>query len=502
MTPLQVARNFDIRDGFDLVDFAEVGLPVFRLTVEAVTLARQEMPTTHEFVLRAIAIGEERAPGIAHLLGLSEDVVIDALNILAYDGLVATVQPGYDHEANPIERYEVTEIGLDRLNHGERTPRDEVLVFDYDGIRRRPIRLANESILRPKELAERSAIQIRPYPAEPPLASEVSLIEVARAVRRVSGKDFERGVLAVRRIIRRDNLFRPAIGLAFQSRTTDELQIGFVLNDQLAEDYEIEFSRHGGSKKPGILRAAPQPKSDLRRFLGPELSSKISDGDDVIGRRREVAIARRDRATLGAKLERLRRRPKLANAEQEDFAEVDARLRTANDSLNKFELRALTPYEQWELLSQALDEAEKRLYISSTNVDPNVTNRSVLRKMNDLLDEGVHIRIETNSALSAEPKEKVGSFEPGVELWLLAQRSRLTLENRNLEVGEVFLLIKDADLAVVSNRPFLCSRERPLCFLPTVGIVSRNPMVVAEISRLAGLVDIGRIEDRRNRGRG
>lgn len=507
MTPQQTARHFDVREGFDVVDFAEVGLPVFRLTVEAVTLARQDMPTTHEFVLRSIIIGETDARGIARLLGLAEEVVEDALTILAYDKCVALVrgpegavsgEDAVDGPAAAPVRYEVTEFGLERMREGERTPRDEPLVFDYDGIRRRPITLGSESVRRPKELADHGGIQIRPYPAEPPDASQLPLVGVARAVRRRSGKEFERGIMAIRRIARRDNLFRPAVGLLYQSRTTNEVQIGFVLADQLAEDYEIEFAKHGGAKKPGLVRNTSGAWSSLRTFLGPDLGAKIVGGEEVSRLRLDVTLASRDRAALGAKLERLRQRPKLRSEEESELAIIDQRLRAVREKLDGLPLRPLAPYEQWELFNEALDDAKRRLYVTSVDVDPEVAHGFVLRRLNERLDDGVDIRIETSVVLSAEAREAPGSFEPGVELWLSAkQKPRLTLGQRVEGAGDLHFLIKDEDLAIVTNRSFLCGRGRPLSFIPTVGVVTRLPELVNEIASLA---EVGGLGTSGNRG--
>src|ERR1700722_7155370 len=129
--PTSRMRSFDAREGFELVDFAEVGLPVFRLTVEAITLQRTSMRTMQEFVLRAINIGELDAAGIGQLLGLTTSAVDECLETLAYDELIA-VQHDEDGDANQLL---VTELGQEALLEGERVHRDETLVFDYDGIR-------------------------------------------------------------------------------------------------------------------------------------------------------------------------------------------------------------------------------------------------------------------------------------------------------------------------------------------------------------------------------
>lgn len=497
MTPLQAARYFDVREGFDVVDYAEVGLPVFRLTVEAVTLARLEMPTLHEFVLRSILIGETDACGIAGLLGLSEDVVQDALSTLAYDKCLVLSEPlpdgGVDEDMlqdiTP-KRYEVTDTGIEKMREGERTPRDEPLVFDYDGIRRHPVALGTESVCRPKELADEGAIQIRPYPADAPGVSELSAAGVARVVRLRSGKQFERGILAFRRIARRESLFRPAVGLLYQSRTSDEVQIAFVLGDQLAQDYEIEFAKHGGAKKPGLIRNPVGDRASLRAFLGPERSAEVAYGDELSRRRANVTLATRERAAMGARLERLRQKPKLKPLEEHDLANIELRLHAARADLDSLPLRELAPYEQWELFSEALESAERRLYVSSADVTPDVAHVLVVRRLNERLDNRVEIRIDTTVPLSAEPRGTLGSFEPGVELWLGAQQKRnLTLGQRAEVHAGLYFLIKDDDLAIVTNRPFLCGRGRPLSFVPTVGVVTRRPEIVAEVAHLIGVGD-------------
>ncbi len=499
MTPMQAARYFDIREGFDVVDYAEVGLPVFRLTVEAVTLARLEMPTLHEYVLRSIIIGEADAHGIACLLGLADDVVEDALAALAYDRCVVLAQSPLvggtgadtpDEVALLPKRYEVTDTGLEKMREGERTPRDEPLVFDYDGIRRHPVALGTESVRRPKELAEDGAIQIRPYPADAPNVSELPSVGVARVVRRRSGKEFERGILAFRRIARRESLFRPAVSLLYQSRTTDEVQLAFVVGGQLAQDYEIEFAKHGGAKKPGLIRNTVGDRVSLRTFLGPERAAKIVHGDELSGLRAKVTLATRERAALRARLERLRRKPKLKTAEDHDLSIVEHRLSAVRAELDALPLRELAPYEQAELFIEALENAKRRLYVSSTDVTPDMAHVLVLRRLNERLNDRVEVRIDTSVPLSAEPRGAPGSFEPGVELWLGAQQKRnLALGNRPEGHAGLYFLIKDDDLAIVTNRPFLCGRARPLSFVPTVGVVTRRPEIVADIAHLADVFD-------------
>ena len=84
-----VARENQFREGFHLVDYADVGLPIFRLTIEAITTSIRAMPTIHEFTMRCLSLGETREDQIARMLGLSDEIIGGAINSLVLDGLVS-----------------------------------------------------------------------------------------------------------------------------------------------------------------------------------------------------------------------------------------------------------------------------------------------------------------------------------------------------------------------------------------------------------------------------
>ena len=204
MNPEDVARNYQFREGFRLVDYGEVGLPIFRLTIEAVTMAHRTMPTIQEFVMRCLALGETREPDIARMLGLKLDVVRGAMNALISDRYVSR-QPA----AGDTELFRLTDAGQVRLkNEREEVPQEEMIVIDYDGIRRARVRLTGESVVRTSELHTAGAIQIRPYPAEAPPITELRIPDVTKVIRRQGGEDFRRTVLTLKRIVRRSNVFR------------------------------------------------------------------------------------------------------------------------------------------------------------------------------------------------------------------------------------------------------------------------------------------------------
>ena len=73
--PEKIAARFDERPGFSLVDFREVGLPVYRITATALMQAQKKYPPIEEFVLRAVDVGFSRPDEVAGFLGLSNQIV-------------------------------------------------------------------------------------------------------------------------------------------------------------------------------------------------------------------------------------------------------------------------------------------------------------------------------------------------------------------------------------------------------------------------------------------
>ena len=111
MSPEEVARIHQFREGFTLVDYAEIGLPVFRLTIEAITTSYRLIPTIQEFIMRGLSLGIEHEDDIARMLGLKIDVVQAATNMLVTDTFVARQAAPPDRES-----FRLTEAGEVRLD--------------------------------------------------------------------------------------------------------------------------------------------------------------------------------------------------------------------------------------------------------------------------------------------------------------------------------------------------------------------------------------------------
>jgi DNA-binding MarR family transcriptional regulator len=469
MSPEEIARLHQFRDGFTLVDYAEVGLPVFRLTIEALTTSRRAIPTIQEFVMRALALDVKHEDEIARMLGLGLDIVQATVNTLVSDGLVV-------RQAAPPNResFRLSESGEKRLAD-ERLEelKEEMLVVDYDGIRRLPIRLAGESVRRASELKSYGALEIRPYPAEPPSISELAIPEVARVIRRQGGGDFRRTVLALKRAVRRNNVFREAVALVFAADRGSEIQIAFAIDGKLSEQHERAFAEHSGPKKMGFVKAIAegQARHHLQRLVGKDVVRSFPG-------RSAMAEARCEQLEAEAGIRAVE--PAAQGANRNSAAAIalraaQERLSVAKHNIQSLQTRPLACYEIDELLDEALANASRSLVVTSAGLQPLILNGHRLREVDRLVEAGVDIRVETNLTPSPDPRGG-NHYDPLAELTRRAIQKRLSIQKSPKR--ELYFLIQDQDLAVVSNRPFLGEVSRRSGFVRVDGLVTRRPEYV------------------------
>ncbi|WP_439924385.1 hypothetical protein [Nitrobacter sp. JJSN] len=474
MTPELAARKYQFREGFHLVDYGEVGLPIFRLTLEAITMAPRFMPTIQEFAMRCLALGETHEADVANMLGLKLDVVVGAMNVLIADGYV-TREPNSDG----ADLFYLTKAGeLRLLSDRLEIPQEEMIVVDYDGIRRIPLRLTGESVVRPALLQGTGAVQIRPYPAEPPGVNDLVIPDISKVVRRQRSEDFQRTVLSLKRVVRRNNLFREGVALVYAADKSDEVQVAFVIDDKLSDAYELAFAQHGGPRKMGFVRAISDTdlSKKLEKMVGRPMYRSMPHPDAIRAARKlevdslvEVDTLRRAAAGLP---------PHGSDPVAAALVVAEERLEVARHEIDAFEVRPLACFEQNELLDAALKSARKSLVITSAGIQPSIVNAARLREIDLLIGEGVQIEIESYLVPQTEPR-KGGRYDPLSELTRRTAKSGLSI--RKGQTQDFFFLVQDDELAVISTRPFLGEVSRRMGFMRVQGLVTRKPAFVEEI---------------------
>jgi hypothetical protein len=292
-----VARRFERRAGYELIDYATVALPLYRLTVDVVTMAHREIPPIKEFVMRSIAVGLGTSQEVAGFLGLDQATVEATFDQLHSERYVSV--DGDGGGTLLLDR------GRDVLAKArESSPQDEMLVFLYDRLLRKPIRLAAEQLLAPMNVDPHRMIEIRPYPAEGPEIGDLSLPDVVHVLEQQAGgrAAFGRDLLLLKRIVRRVRLYRPAVGLVYKKVRSSDIQIAFIVDDARHEGLEHAFAMGGGPKKMGFVRSIDEsaPAAELRRYLGPDVQKLLPDTGVLDQKRLAVSLARiKQQAALG-----------------------------------------------------------------------------------------------------------------------------------------------------------------------------------------------------------
>ncbi|MDE2240868.1 MAG: hypothetical protein KGK01_00050 [Bradyrhizobium sp.] len=449
-------------------------MPIFRLTLEAITMAPRFIPTIQEFAMRCLALGETQEADVANMLGLKLDVVVGAMNVLISDGYVTR-----ESNSDGADTFHLTESGELRLLVDKlEVPQEEMIVVDYDGIRRIPLRLTGESVVRPALLQGTGAVQIRPYPAEAPGVDDLAIPDISKVIRRQRSDDFRRTVLSLKRVVRRNNLFREGVALVYAADKSDEVQVAFVIDDKLSDAYELAFAQHGGPKKMGFVRAIAE--TDLSRKLEKMVGRSMYRS--MPGRDAMTAVRKKEIDSL-MEMDSVRRAvaglpPRGPNPVAAALAAAEDRLEVARHEMDAFEVRPLVCYEQTELLDAALKNARKSLVITSAGIQPSIVDAAKLREIDLLIEEGVQIEIESYLAAPTETRSG-GRYDPLSEFARRAAKGGLTI--RKGRTQDFFFLVQDDELAVISTRPFFGEVSRRRGFMRVQGLVTRKPAFVEEI---------------------
>lgn len=477
MTPEQVAQKYERRTGFELVDYAEVGLPVYRLLTEVVTVSTREISTIKEFVLRLIAVGATDESFISGILGLPSDLV--SLSILEMrdqrwifypdDGLIQLTEKGQ----------EVYSSRQDRL------PQDETIWIDFDALTRKPISLGREITAKPSELTAAGRIEIRPYPAEPPRTEDLAAFEVQEVVRRQIGRrDEGTEILALNKISRRLRLFRNAVCLVYKAQKSRKIEIEFAVNGLLAEEHGRIFAANKGPEKMGFVEGISENdiRLNLRRLLGDAASKKMATPEEVSKARVRVSAAQM--LFNSAQASHLRGKAKHDDvALAKKLEDARARLSEAMAALEQFPVRPLAVHEHLFYLQEAIGSATQRLVISTPFLLSTVVDYNFIRSLNQLIAANVEIEIFVQAPPSAEYRRKNSSVD---ELYKMESRSsRMKLVQ--MSKTPINWLVKDGEYAITSSFPWLAFRDSRRSFRRESGLIVRDAELVGDL--LAKLKD-------------
>jgi hypothetical protein len=476
VNPWRSARQHRRRPGFQLVDFEEVALPVYILSLRVITLAHKKVAPIEEFVLRSVDAGMSSQDEVAAFLGLQSNVVRGALVSLAQaESLALAGVPG-----SRAQTLLMTQKGRSVLEASELiVPEEQSFSIHFDGLLRRVELFKWTELLQPKEIRERGLLEIPSFPARKPMVSDLKLPEVEQLIRSSGAVgDQRRDLLAIRGIERATRLFREAVALVYAPDYGNEVQVSFATDTRLLEDHERAFAMAGGLKRMGINTASlfggnervwDGLDSGLLDAMANEdrletLQDEITKADVMVQqsvRDLEGAESLQARIALSSRLE-----------------EARAILADKQRELERLRVRELCCYDCVPLFEEALACAKNRLVIVSPKVTAKVLNREVLKRFHELLTSGVMIFI----TVGPESQEKSVKDRAAIQNLIdMARANTRLFVKRDSRITQSVLGVDNLFVAMASFEWLGHTGDHYRGFSRRQGIIVRDPDKISRI---------------------
>lgn len=465
MTPEQIAQKHENRPGFQLVDFAEVGLPMYRLLIDVVLLDRRVVPSTQEFILKLIDAGISESANLMGFLGLEQRLFLASTNTLLENGWINL---GED------ENFTLTRKGKLVLDEGvDASPQDETIMIDFDGTTRSPINLIKELYSKPSDLRNSGKIEIRPYPALPPETYDLDLQTVQKVFKKQAGRQVERKeVLAINRIAKKTRLYRNALCLVYKSEKSKNIELDFFINGVRSEEHSNQFALNGGPQKMGFHESITSAdiRKTLIRQLPKETQSLLPPEQETHKLRVEAAAAQMLLDSGQRKLPRTKEHARKRKIQEEIDNSIN-RLDKAKTALSDFPVRSVAVYEYTSLLAEALENTIHSLIISSPKILETVVDAYFLRSINLLLDQNVNVSVYINGGWATGANDDSNAVK---------SLKKMAMNNTKFKLGRtrkspVNWLISDNNFVAITSFPWLSYKESKRPLSRTSGLIAQKP---------------------------
>lgn len=480
-------RRYDNRSGFNLVSCQEVGLPIYRLTVDALTQIRKPIPPIEEYVLKTIDVGFSSEEEIAGFLGLDLSTIREAMVNLRRSEDIDLIAP----DASQIQIWKLTKKGEKTLREAKTTvPEERTFDINFDGLLRTPrwYGQLERSLLKPKDLRDKGILEIEPSPKGHPELSDLKIKDIDEIICKIleNARDWkpknkqELDLLALKTIERRQRLFQPATALVYKAKDSNEIQVAFIVDNVLSGEHETAFARADGVKKLRIADSLEKSNPDklAEEVVGIErldqssierskkLNKEILNTEDIIIINQEQiknAETDEEKNQLKQENEYLREEIKKFNAEKD-----------------KLSVQRLEVYDHRPLLERAIRESQKRLMIISPWINAYSVDAELLREIENLLRREVKLYI--GYGISDEKDQNYSNRKAEQDLQKLAKRYSDNFIFKRLGDTHAKILISDTEFYVVTSFNWLSFKgERDRTFRDERGTLVSDPQQINEL---------------------
>ena len=483
LTAEEVAARFaHSRPGFRLADYDYVGLPVYRLDIEASFLDTKRVSPIEEFVLRSVDAGLKSVEEIRQLLGLDQRIVERSMVSLARSEDIALQATGDDKK----QVLTITSRGRSTVAEWERVvPTDHRVHIYYDGLLRRPIAMRPGSALHPREMRDMGIRQVPPIPARPPSLDDLrprEVFDVCKAAWSRNARPKE--LLSIKGIERRLRFYNRAVTLIYRSVEGNEVQVAFAIDGRLSAEHEKAFALGNGLEKTGILHSVLSASDEATRvFIGKataEDALSVGESEHLRGQveAAEVALSEAGQAVEhAADPEALQKAESVRERAEAKAKEMQATLEAARS-------RMIGVLEHPRLLKEALTTSKERLVIVSPWIRAAVVDETFVRRLEERLRRGVRVFIGYGLGEPAQEERSRADERAESELRRLAGRYKTFVLTR---FGDTHakVLISDSRFCVATSFNWLSFRGDPKrTFREELGFLIRSPQEIEESFQL------------------
>lgn len=434
----KTARRYDNRQGYDLINYREVGLPFYKISVVTLFQVRKPIPPIEEFILKAINLDLESTDSISGFLGLDQQTTLDAMSSLRVNENIDLLPNEYGQEIWKITK------------KGEITLRDSVIIIPevrtipiyFDGLLRTICSKGYSDLLKPKEIKDKNILEISPSPSRVPELSELNPKEADEVIRKLEKqpkRKKEQDLIAFKSIERRERFYQPALALIYKAKDkSNEIQVSFAIDGVLSSEHEDAFARSGQIEK---LRISEQLQNQTDK---PEALARNIFSSDVIEQVKNTNSLTNELLICQQRIEETKEHDDINKQLVKRIAELEKQI--ANES-NK--PRILKMYEHRPLLEKSLSESKKRLLIISPWIRANATNNDLIYRLENLLKKGVIVYI--GYGIGGNEEKKYSADLKAEESIQSLAKNYANFHLKDLGNTHAKILISDNNYAVVTS---------------------------------------------------
>ncbi|MEA5551340.1 phospholipase D-like domain-containing protein [Anabaena cylindrica UHCC 0172] len=485
----EIARRYDNRPGFELVSVVEVGLPVTKINLTALTLVRKPIPPIEEFILKAINIGLSSLEEISYFLGLEELIIKDSIiNLRQAENIDLIASLG-----SSIQEWKLTKKGKTTLEEARIiTPEERGYQINFDKMLWKPRRYGswedNKSLLRHKNLKNNNIVEIPYYPARTPELADLNLKDVEKIIqekenekdgrrKKEEERDFKRDFIGLKKIERRDNFFQPALALVYKQKQGNDWQITFAIDGRISEVHESAFTRSKGPKKDRIIKQLKESFSTQIRYakilaeekFGDEFLTLAIEYEKQIDSVREEINNRTN--IIQTDIDSTRQTLEKVNDDEQKVA-LEEKLNNALEQIKQLQeqleqlisstpIRFIKTYDHRPLFEEALKNSQKRLLIISPWIRATATNQWLVNQLEKLVRRGVKVFIGYGYGDKDEEDRRDYDIKAEEAIQKLAKRYPDNVVFKRLGDTHCKILISDQRFAIVGSFNWLSFKGDP-----------------------------------------